>query len=73
MDFDIFHKDVADKLGSKKALGIKVGIFGLLLLIVSLPIHVLSEMIGQLVFSIGILVGFAGVFIHLVLMFNPRK
>lgn len=73
MDFGIFHKDVKNSLDNKKALGIKVGLVGLLLVIISFSINIVSEMFGQLMLSIGILIGFAGIFIHVVSMFNFKK
>ena len=72
MDFEVFHKDVSNLLSNKRALGIKVALVGIILAAISLPLMVASQAVGQLVLSVGMLAGFFGVFLHLVLMFSNK-
>lgn len=72
MDFDIFNKDIRTSLESKKAIGIKIGLLALLLVIFSIPIYVLSEKVGIFILSIGLLSGFIGIFIHFIMSFISK-
>ena len=73
MDFGIFNKDIKDLLNSKKALGIKVGLSGLIMVFISFPFYIFSETVGQLILTIGILIGIVGIFMHMLLMFNLKQ
>lgn len=72
MDLEVFRKNVSNLLSSRNALGIKVAFVGAVLALISLPLMIVSQTVGKLVLSVGILAGFFGVFLHLVLMFGDR-
>ena len=65
-----FNFDVGVALKSEKAKGLRISIIGLLLLLLAIPVYFLLEPMGQFLIAIGVLVGFVGIAVHIVLMFK---
>lgn len=65
-----FNFDVGNALKTEKAKGLRISIVGLLLLVLAIPIYFVLEPVGKMFVVIGILVGFVGIAVHVVLMFK---